>query len=156
MLLTIFASMALSSTLALADSGCGTGPAHTVHLISVNQNATCTLTKLYEADRFCLSDMSGKEITAPFQVTPNQDFNFEMRLKGADFNMEFNITCVSNDGRFAQSPKAMFEVGANWIADPQVEVNALYDAQAKFVPATKENPKLQFYINFPEFSEKMK
>jgi hypothetical protein len=124
-----------------------TGDPHTVHEIAVNKAATCVLSKLYEPQIFCLTDKTGKDIDgAPFSVTPGQSVMFAMIFgDGADFNMEYALTCVESGGSFSKSPKVIFTIGANGPADPNVSIVNLYGAQGSFVTTGEgENYTISF------------
>ena len=125
-----------STIMALSNSKCD-GEAHTSHKIIVNKNATCVLPRLYEPENFCISDSDGNDITGqPLNVAPNQDMTFLLYVNSnADFNVEYALTCTLNDGLSAQSPKAVFIIGANGPADPNVTLVPLYGAKATWQSA---------------------
>jgi hypothetical protein len=138
--------LALSITAASAQTVCSTAP-HTTHVLTVNSNATCVLSKLYEPQDFCLMDGSGTEIDGtPFVVTAGTPFNFGMAFgDDADFNMEYSLTCVKNDGSSVMTPKVIFAIGANGPANPAISVVNLYGAVGTWTATgVGENYSIQF------------
>jgi hypothetical protein len=128
------------------DSVCK-GKPHTVHTVSVNANATCVLSKLYEPLDFCLADGGGHEIDGiPFSVSPGTPAGFGMIFDDkADFNMEYSLTCVKADGTDVKSPKVIFAIGADGPADPSITVVNLYGALGTWVSTGDgENYSIQF------------
>ena len=86
---------------------------HLNHTITVKQDATCELAKLYESQLFCLLDSDGNELNGPFVVTAGKTFNFGMSYReGADFNMKYALTCVLIDKKTSRSPTVGFTVGS--------------------------------------------
>jgi hypothetical protein len=121
--------------------------AHTTHVLTVNANATCVLSKLYEPQDFCLMDGSGNAIDGvPFEATAAAPVSFGMSLgDDADFNMEYSLTCVKDDGTYQNTPKVIFDIGANGPADPSISVVNLYGAQGTWVSTGDgENYSIQF------------
>jgi hypothetical protein len=110
-------------------TGCS-GTPHTMNTIAVDKAATCVLSKLYETQSFCLVDASGNEITSqPLQANPGQVTTFGMIFNSdADFNMEYALTCVENNGGSAKSPKVIFTIGASGPAEPDISIVNMYGA----------------------------
>ena len=83
------------------------------------------MAKLYEPQAFCLVDGHGNDIDGTsIAVAPGSDATFGMIIAdGADFNMEYALTCVANDGGADNSPKVIFDIGASGAADPNIVVN---------------------------------
>ena len=145
-LISAVVSMAVG-TAASAKPMCP-GMAHTVHTITVNQNATCVLAKLYEATSFCLVGKNGNEVKGPIEMTPGQPFYFGMSFTDmADFNLQYALTCVRKDGKNAQSPKVIFNIGANGAAQPSIETINLYNATGTWESTGQgEN----YFVKFPQ------
>jgi hypothetical protein len=136
----------LSTATASAQTVCSNTP-HTTHVLTVNANATCVLSKLYEPQDFCLMDANGMTIDGiPFQVSPGTPANFGMAFdNNADFNMEYSLTCVKNDGTDVKSPKVIFNIGADGPANPAISVVNLYGAQGTWTATgVGENYSIQF------------
>jgi hypothetical protein len=89
------------------------------------------LSKLFETERFCLVDGEGKNIEGnPIKVAPGRDASFGMIFySGADFNMEYALTCVADDGGSVKSPKIIFSIGADGPAEPAISTVNLYGAR---------------------------
>jgi hypothetical protein len=128
----------LSSIIISVNSTC-VGTPHTQHTISVNSTATCVLAKLFEPQSFCLVDIKGNDMIDPFDVSPEADVTFSMIFNSwfrsrrvavpfPDFNMEYALTCVQKNVSIP-SPKVIFSIGANGIADPRIETINLYGAK---------------------------
>ena len=135
----------LLSVNAWADS-CSSSP-HTTHSISTNKSVTCTLAKLHEADKFCLVDAQGNEIGGKtFTVDPGVNGFFGMELgEGVDFNMEYALTCVANDGMPIRSPKIVFVIGVIRQGVPNIKVNKFYGAKGTWTSnGTGEDYSLTF------------
>ena len=106
------------------------GAAHLQHTITVNRDATCVLSKLFEPNAFCLTiGESGEASSVPFAVTVGAAATFQMTFNAqADFNMVYALTCVAQDGALARSPKVIFTIGANGPGDPDISALARYGA----------------------------
>ena len=143
-----FSFLLFSSSIAVASGQtvCSSAP-HTTHVLTVSSQATCVLSKLYEPQDFCLMDGSGVEIDEiPFEVSPTTPANFGMVIgSGADFNMEYSLTCVKDDGTDVMSPKVIFDIGADGPANPAISVVNLYGAQGTWTSTGDgENYSVQF------------
>jgi hypothetical protein len=122
-----FSVLALAgSTAGAAAFAAGTCPGeiHVHHTVAVDQSATCVLSKLYEPQKFCLRAAGDTDPTGiPFDVIPGTPATFGMTFfDGADFNMEYGLTCVAKDGAFARSPKVIFTIGADGPGTPVVSL----------------------------------
>jgi len=136
----------LGETAAFAGSNC-TADTHTMHQVTVDKDATCVLSKLYEPDAFCLVDDAGNEISGVnIAVAAGVPFNYGLVLgDGVDFNMEYGLTCVENDGAYARSPKAIFAIGAGSAANPEISVVNLNGATGTWSSTHNgENYSVQF------------
>jgi hypothetical protein len=146
MKLYLLTSFIVSIATASAQTVCSTTP-HTTHVLTVDASATCVLSKLYEPQDFCLMDGTGMAIEGvPFQVTPGTPVNFGMAFNDqADFNMEYSLTCVKNDGASVKSPKVIFTIGADGPANPEISVVNLYGAQGTWTATgVGENYSIRF------------
>ena len=135
--LSIAASATLVSfkALAVCPAGVDLGASHTTHKIIVNKDATCVLSKTFEQEHFCLIDDKGNDLSGvSFDVAPGTTPVFNLVFDDeTDFNMEYALTCTVNDGNWKQSPKVIFNIGADGPAIPAISTTALYGAQGSWV-----------------------